>query len=284
MSGSNLKFLTPDSALLIEDDSEKTLVVSDLHIGWEINLVEKGIHIPSQTFRLQEKLIKLIKSYMPDRIVFLGDIKQAIPKISYEEWKSVPEFLESIQNYVSDISIILGNHDGDLEPLTPPSIKIFPSGGIVLGKDNNIGLFHGHAWPSSNLLKCEVLIMGHVHPVLMFKDKLGFWTPPWQVWVKAKIDTKRLAKAYLSYLNIRAGSKPLETLKKKLSIEFKEPKLIVMPAFNELLGGISVNRFNKRLIGPLLSSGSVTANNAELYLLDGTYMGTIKQAIELFGS
>jgi len=271
-----LKPLIPFPALLIEESSERTLVVADLHIGWEINLVEKGIHIPSQISRIQAKLLQVIEHCKPERIIFLGDIKQAIPRISFEEWKSVPEFLETVQRSVGDISVVLGNHDGDLEPLTPPSVRIIPSGGMVVGEEEPIGLFHGHAWPSPGVLGCEVLVMGHVHPVLLFRDRLGLWIVR-QVWVKTRCDSRRLAKAFLKYLNVRTADKPEEVLRERFDTELREAKLIVMPAFNDLVGGASVNRFDRRVIGPLLGSGGVVMNDAELYLLDGTYVGTLRQ-------
>lgn len=276
MSGSSLRPLIPFPALLVEEGSERILVVADLHIGWEISLVEKGIHIPSQIARIQTRLLQVIEASKPERIIFLGDLKQAIPRISFEEWRSVPVFLETIQKHVDDVSVVLGNHDGELEPLTPRSVKIFPSNGIVVGKEAHIGLFHGHAWPSPKVLECEVLIMGHIHPVLLFRDRLSFWMMG-QVWVKTKCDPHRLAKAYLKYLNVKATDMPEEALKERLGIELKEKTLIVMPAFNDLVGGVSINRLDKRLIGPLLGSGSVMLNDAELYLLDGTYVGTVKQ-------
>jgi len=276
MVDSSIRPLIPFPVLLIEERSERTLVVADLHIGWEISLVDKGIHIPSQITRIQKKLLQVIEASKPERIIFLGDLKQAIPRISFEEWKSVPEFLEAVQKHVSDVSVVLGNHDGELEPLTPRSVKIFPSGGIVVGKEERFGLFHGHAWPSPKVLEREVLVMGHIHPILLFRDTLSVWTMG-QVWVKAKCDPHRLAKAYLKYLNVKATSAPEKTLREKLGIELKEATLIIMPAFNDLVGGVSINRLERRLIGPMLGSGSVRLNDAELYLLDGTYVGAVKQ-------
>ena len=275
MPDSSLKPLVPFPALLIEEGSERTLVVADLHIGWEINLVEKGIHIPSQTARIQDKLLQVIDYCRPSRIIILGDIKQAIPRISFEEWKSVPEFLETVQKHVSDISVVLGNHDGDLEPLTPPTIRIFPSGGIVVGEETRVGLFHGHAWPSPSVLNCDVMVMGHIHPVLLFRDRLGLWMMG-QVWIKARCDSRKLVKAYLKYLNVKTVDEAEKTLKEKLDVK-EEQKLIVMPAFNDLVGGASIDRFDRRVIGPILGSGSVMMDDAELYLLDGTYVGTVKQ-------
>jgi hypothetical protein len=57
-----------------------------------------------------------------------------------------------------------------------------------------------------------------------------------------------------------------------------------MPSFNDFLGGrpINENRCPKEKgselpIGPVLRSDAVSIENAELYLLDGTFLGTTNQ-------
>jgi hypothetical protein len=57
-----------------------------------------------------------------------------------------------------------------------------------------------------------------------------------------------------------------------------------MPSFNDFLGGRPVNETRPRkelgaeaLIGPVLRSETVDVDNSELYLLDGTYLGTLNQ-------
>lgn len=277
MAIKKIKPILPYPALLIEDNSDKILVISDLHIGWEIDLIDKGIYIPSQVARIQTKLFNIIDEVDPTQVIILGDVKQSIPKISLEEWRSVPYFFENIQKATNNLSVILGNHDGNLTPLTPPTVKILSARGIVVGKKTRIGLFHGHAWPSPQVLSSsKVLIMGHIHPVVMFKDKIGLWMVR-QVWVKAKCDGNKLAVAYLKYLNIKANKNANKVLKEKLGVKISDTELIIMPAFNDLIGGLSINRLEKRLMGPILRSRGVNVENAETYLLDGTYIGVIKQ-------
>jgi putative SbcD/Mre11-related phosphoesterase len=273
MSSQILKPLIPFPALAIEDKSEKTLVIADLHLGWEVDLAAQGIHIPSQSSRILGKLLRVVDEYKPDRLVFLGDVKHAIPRISFEEWRSVPEFFETVQNHVCEVVVVLGNHDGDLEPLTPRSVKLVSSGGIAIGEDANIGLFHGHAWPCPEVLECESVVMGHIHPVWLFKDKLGLWMMR-QIWLMTIIDRLRLAKAYFKHRNLKVTDNPVKAMKEKLNIDVKEMKLIVMPAFNDLVGGASINRLHQKLIGPLLGSSGNIVENSEIYLLDGTYIGT----------
>ena len=117
--------------------------------------------------------------------------------------------------------------------------------------------------------------MGHVHPVIWFRDKLGTWMIK-QVWIKGRCDNQKLAKGYLKYLKVKTGENPRVTLRRR-GIQLNEPHLIIMPTFNNLIGGISLKRFQKRLVGPFLGSGSVNVDDSEVYLLDGTYLGTTKQ-------
>jgi metallophosphoesterase superfamily enzyme len=61
-----------------------------------------------------------------------------------------------------------------------------------------------------------------------------------------------------------------------------------MPSFNDFLGGKPVNETHSHkdrgieaLIEPVLRSEAVNIDNAELYMLDGTYLGTLNQLKEM---
>jgi len=71
-------------------------VVSDIHIGWERLLSQRGVHIPSQTPKIKNRLLKLIKKSKPTRLIILGDIKDAMTNVTMKEWKDIPEFFEDI--------------------------------------------------------------------------------------------------------------------------------------------------------------------------------------------
>jgi len=279
---SRLKPVSPFAALLLRKKSERVVIIGDLHIGWEVNLARQGIHVPSQTSKLLEKAIQVIDVCKPTRLIFLGDVKHTVARVEMEEWRDVPEFFEKISKQVSDIQVVPGNHDGNLEPLTTPNVKILPSTGTVLWE--SIGIFHGHAWPSPELLACDSLIMGHLHPVVMFKDVLGFRIMR-QVWVKAKCDGERLAKALLKHLNITVEGAVADEVKRRFNLRLKSPDCIIMPSFNDFLGGQAINKrivggsreARAEYIGPVLRSGSINLDDAEVYLLDGTFLGKIEQ-------
>ncbi len=269
----DLRPLIPYPALLFDDKSYRILIVVDLHIGFEHELAQDGIYIPSQTPKILKSLLQVLDEGKPDELIILGDVKQAIPRISLREWKDVPEFFDAIGGTVKKVSVVLGNHDGNLGPLTPSSVRIIPSSGIVVGKKRRIGLFHGHAWPTPKVLATDILIMGHIHPVVRFYDRFGFSIVR-QVWVRTRCNGEKLAQAYLKYAGIKFEGDPKEHLK-GLGANINDPTLILMPAFNEALGGMAVNRIEKKWMGPVLNSGGVNIEGAELYLLDGTYISTV---------
>ena len=279
-----LTLLLPHPAALIKTAKTKTLVIADPHIGWEIALQERGIHVPSQTPKLLKKLITLLSEHNPDSLLILGDVKYTVVKAEAGEWHDIPAFFTELQRYVNDISIIRGNHDANLEPLLPETVKLLPATGTVI---DDVGLFHGHKWPSPTLLKCKTLLMGHVHPVVVFRDPSGFRMTR-QVWMKAECNAEALAKILLEKHGVKIEGTMKKTLQKHFRVKPRTTGVFMMPSFNDFLGGRAVNETRPRkelgteaLIGPVLRSEAVDVDNSELFLLDGTYLGTLNQLRKL---
>jgi putative SbcD/Mre11-related phosphoesterase len=269
--------LPPYQAVLIKTGDSKVMVIADLHIGWEIALSQAGIHVPSQTSKLLTKLEFLLREYKPTELVILGDVKHTVAKAEIGEWRDIPDFFNGLKNLVDKILIIRGNHDGNLEPLLPENVRLLASAGEVI---SNVAFFHGHQWPSARLLECRTLVMGHAHPVVTLRDPAGFRIMR-QVWVRANCDSSLLTKilerrhkvinngALQTASDVRAVNKPNNT------------ELFIMPSFNDFLGGRSLNErsrvSDKGTIGPLLRSNAVDLENAEIYLLDGSFLGSLTQ-------
>jgi putative SbcD/Mre11-related phosphoesterase len=154
--------IVPLHPALILEDTHRYLVITDLHIGFETNLITNDIHVvPKDIIKeIHESLENLIKSEKPDILVLLGDIKTGIDSISNVEWNAVPEFFE-IGKRIKTI-VVPGNHDGNLARLCPDFITITSSSGMVIG---DVLLTHGHVMPSENLSHVNKIIMGHLHPV-----------------------------------------------------------------------------------------------------------------------
>jgi len=248
-----IKFITNFPALLI--DKQKTLVISELHIGVEYDLWKSGIKIPKQIEKFEEIIDYLLKLTKASTVVILGDIKHKVPGISIQELKDIPIFLEDLQSKIKKIVLVRGNHDTDLEGLVPQGVKTYSSRGCKVGR---YGFFHGHAWPSEKLMECDYLFMGHVHPSIEFRDSFGFRSVL-SVWLKGKLNQELVRKKY--------------KIKKigKLNV-------IVLPTFNSILGGAALNRIEKeRHTGPLFVNKIFDLDNSKIYLLDGTYLGILKE-------
>jgi len=275
-----LTLLLPHPAALIKTGKTKTLVIADPHLGWEIALQDKGIHIPSQTPKLLKKLLVLLSEVKPDTLIILGDVKYTVVKAEIGEWHDIPNFFTELKNKVNKIGIVRGNHDANLEPLLPENVELLPATGTIVG---DVGLFHGHKWPSPTLLQCKTLIMGHLHPVVVFRDPAGFKLTR-QVWMKADCNTEALARILLQKHGVKIEGTAKETLQKHYKVKPRTTQIFIMPSFNDFLGGRPVNETRTRkelgaeaLIGPVLRSEAVDVDNSELYLLDGTYLGTLNQ-------
>ena len=281
-----VKPVADSAALLLERQGERVVVVADLHLGWEVSLSHQGIHVPSQVPRLLDRLRKIVNEVHPGRLILLGDVKHAVAKVEMEEWKYVPEFFEGLVEIIPDVQVVPGNHDGNLEPLTPPSVKISTSEGISLW--NTVGLFHGHAWPSPPLLSCSHLVMGHLHPVVVFKDPLGFRITR-QAWVRARSSGTKLAEGVLKHDSVKYEGDPLDEYAKKYGVKVVDADCVIMPSFNDYLGGQPINRaftegwtdLYKEYMGPVLRSGAVDFENGEAYLFDGTFLGRVQDLRKL---
>jgi len=275
-----LSLLWPHPAAMVRTKKTKTLLIADPHIGWEMALQEKGIHVPSQTPKILKKLTAILSEYKPQQLVIVGDVKYTVVSTELGEWHDVPDFFSQLQRYIGDIAIVRGNHDANIEPLLPENVKLLPATGIVIG---DVGVFHGHKWPSPALLGCKTLVMGHLHPVVVFRDPAGFKVTR-QVWMRAHCDTEALARILLQKHRVKIEGSVAETLQKHFKVRLKSKEIFIMPSFNDFLGGRPVNEAKPRkeigsaaLIGPVLRSEAVDVDNAELYLLDGTYLGTLNQ-------
>lgn len=235
----------PNEAVLFHKD-RKILVVADLHIGIESELREKGLQLSSQAKKMINHLLSICDEYKPKDIVLLGDIKHNIPSASIQERKDVRKFLRIISGY-GNVHIVPGNHDGFIHKLSTEEINVHPSDGFII---ENVGFAHGHRWPSSETMDCELVIAAHTHPTVMLKDRLEYRTFE-PCWMRGSFLKDKLVEKY-------PNSKSLQ--------------VIVMPAFNPLCGGMAVN--SDGITGPL--GKIIDVKNSLVYLIDGTSLGKTK--------
>lgn len=241
-----VKFLYNYPALYIPEG--KVVVITDLHMGIEYEIFHSGITIPSQVERLERRIDELIKMTKAKQLIILGDVKHQVPNISWQEYREIPKFLEHFKSI--KISVIKGNHDGNIERLVPKNVEVYEPQGF---KIDDCLLTHGQAWPEAE--DAEYLIMGHVHPAVEFFTESFRSAEP--CWLKCKVDNKKLYEKF------------------KIRTKFKQG--IIMPAFNHLIGGMAFNSKDFEPLGPLLKNEVLKWKEAEVYLLDGTFLGNLNK-------
>jgi len=242
-----IEFVPDEPALLIKPDD--ILVVADLHIGLERELARKGIHVPDQLLKLQERLFRIIGKTGAKRVIILGDIKNEYAGTGWNDLADVPAFFSRLTERVK-VTIVKGNHDGGIENVIPSNVEVHEPEGFVLG---DILFTHGQAWPRKTDLSAKTLIMGHIHPAV------EFWSSGARsvehAWIRAPVDKK--------------------ALERKFKTEVALENAIIVPAFNHLSGGATFNNIDFKPMGPLLSK-AVDWKNGEVFLLDGTFLGVLK--------
>lgn len=251
------------------------LLVADLHIGFEYELARMGINIPYQSHRLLNELLAMVTESKARRLVIVGDLKHGVPLASFQEKREIPQFFETLREKVEMVEVVRGNHDGGLQNLVPDYVKVHSSKGILLGDAFKVGVFHGHAWPSPKVMAADLLVVAHNHPTVVLRTPLGIRLSR-RVWAKGACSGKSLAAAYLGKDRGQVEDDRIEKFREAYDVSLGDPQMILMPAFNDLLGGFPVNSDTpKSLLGPLMRTNAVDTSRFEVYLLDGTYLGKV---------
>ena len=248
-----LKIVPGDAALVFTQEGESTLLISDLHLGLEKEMAKKGFRLPAYSVKMVDRIRDIADRYHTQRLVVLGDVKHTVEKVEDIDWGVIPWFFDTMLDLFESVEVVPGNHDGNIRTVLPRRVVLHQSQGTVLGKGSGrIGVAHGHAWPSEEAIKTRNLVIGHSHFTYEMRDSLGSRTRE-AVWVTAEYDLSELMEG-AGYSSKGTG----------------RGKLTVMPPFNRLVGGQPINRSKSFQFGPILSSRSVSLEDADIFLTDGT--------------
>lgn len=145
----------------------KTLVISDVHIGYEESLRSRGVLIPKRNIKkITKKILETVKDNDLKCVVINGDLKHDF-KVSKIEEKDVKEFISRISKKVK-VVIVKGNHDTSIEHILKEvnNIEIVESLRI-----KDIFIVHGHKKekiPGG----VKTIMIGHQHPAIKITDKV----------------------------------------------------------------------------------------------------------------
>lgn len=229
--------LIDEKALVLED----CLIVADLHMGLEKELALAGARVPSQLTKMENRIKGLLSKTNKKRLVILGDLKHNIPTASWQEQREIPRLVRRLTSK-AEVVLVKGNHDGGIENLVPE---------LRVVRELRVGdtlLIHGHSKPVAT--GYETLIMAHNHPCIEFRGHLGGRLTE-SAWIRTRLREEHRGES--------------------------DPEIVIMPAFNDLIYGMPFNsRKSQELLGPFFRRGLVDLEGAKVYLIDGTYLGKIK--------
>jgi putative SbcD/Mre11-related phosphoesterase len=269
-----IRLLTPHPALMVES-GERVMLAADLHLGMEYDLAKQGINIPYQWTRMLEELLVLLEEHKPERLILVGDVKHGVPATSFQERREIPRFFEALLGAVDRIDVTRGNHDANIQMYLPDGVSLHSSKGVIIGDGFQVACLHGHAWPPPEIMAVDCVVMAHNHPTVMLNTPLGIRVTE-RAWVRGRCDPESLAKAFLEQDNVKTGDDPLRAFEENYLVQPGSPEIIIMPMFNDLLGGLPVNTESpKSLLGPLFRTDAVNMDDFDVYTLDGTYVGKV---------
>ena len=179
---------------------EKTLILSDLHLGYEEYLHQKGVFLPKFQFaEIITHLKNILQKVKPETIIINGDLKHEFGRVLKQEWKEVLQLIDFLLQNCQKLILIKGNHDLILGPIaSKKNVEIVDEHQI-----NNILIIHGDKLLQKTSAK--IIIIGHEHPAISLKEK---------------------GKA--------------EKFKCFLVGKWRNKQLIVLPSFNPLLEGTDI--------------------------------------------
>lgn len=146
-------YVTNERCLLLKN--EETVVIGDLHLGYEKALEDDGMYIPRvNTDSVRASINRILSKYEPKRVVLLGDIKHDFKRVKYEGKEDVKLIINLISE-AAEVVVVKGNHDNYIQ-------NIVAELGIEAVDYVDIAgyrLEHGHV--DSGI---RPVVIGHEHP------------------------------------------------------------------------------------------------------------------------
>jgi putative SbcD/Mre11-related phosphoesterase len=244
----------PDEPAAVADcGEERALVLADYHAGLETALRRDGVEVRSRAADRRERTRRLLVRTEADRVVFLGDLANAIGSPGREEREELGDLLSALTARVP-VTVVKGNHDGGVEEVVDDlgvdDVTVADGPGMRIG---TVGFAHGHTWPSREVLSAGTVCVAHEHPAVRLEDEVG---------------GRRVERAWL-----RGRLDPAPFVEHHGEVEI-DGDLVVFPAFNELTGGTWINVPGQGFLSPFLPEGLA---DGEAYLLDGTRLGDYRR-------
>jgi len=152
----------------------KTLIFADAHLGFEEEMAGHGLFLPRiQKKKLLEILENVLSIVDVEWVIVAGDVKHQFSQLGRIERRELSEVLDFLSQRVSKVTIIRGNHDNYLPLILRgyENVKLVEDYTVI----DEVLVLHGHkdVLPE-DIGQYKLVVMGHEHPSLGLRDKLGY--------------------------------------------------------------------------------------------------------------
>lgn len=211
-----------------------TLVLADLHLGYEESMHRQGVLLPETRFEdLFQRFERVCSSLRVsaearlDCLIVNGDLRHAFGPLNDAEWRELNAFFERVSPFCRRLIVIEGNHD----PTMTVFAKRFSNVEIRAEYRQQGWLYvHGDKIPTLHETTSHIVI-GHEHPALSLQDPV-------------------------------TGRR--ERFKAFLKGAFRERTLWVLPSCNTLIPGTDLSK--EGVFSPILRESG--RQNCEAYVRD----------------
>ena len=132
---------------------EKTLIVSDLHLGKIHHFRRSGIYLPPHAaMDNYERLSGLLLHYEPVKLLILGDLFHSTLNTDWKTFSDLRHTFEEVEFH-----LVLGNHD-----IIDPSI--LADNALFLHESLMLGPFQFSHYPEEENHSTHYNLAGHMHP------------------------------------------------------------------------------------------------------------------------
>ncbi len=231
----------------------RTLVIADLHLGLGAAQEVPGGPPGGSAAQLAFDLVRLAERAATATVLIAGDAKHPIVGVPPGLRRVVFGFFSELLERGLRVELVLGNHDTGLVPYLPREVVVHPPTGVVLDR---VGIFHGHRWPSEEVLRAPTLVAGHLHPGFRFAPTADDAIGKRRCWIRAEVPPR-----------VPLGARGRAPMGRR--------EIVILPAFNPLAGIEALNREKPARGRSFLYRRFLALGAARAYLLDGTDLGPI---------
>ena len=208
--------------------SIKSMVVSDLHLGYESHMAKRGVFVPKVNLKKITKDMEAVASKRDvNSVIVVGDIKNEFSNVEQDEFNELYDIIRFCREKKLGLVLVKGNHDNFIDRYRDSlNLKTY-TGEAIIG---DYLFFHGDRLPKlSGKGNIKMLISGHEHPAIGIVNPIG----------------------------------RTEKLRCFLIGKYKGARLIVLPAISYFATGSDINlQPQSRLLSPVLRKMDINSAHA----------------------